>query len=192
MRRIAISVLSVFVVFPALADARLPVVNLSAGGVSARAAFVIIEGIILVTDTDTSLDAPPGAQYPLVAIRQTGAVGIPLVAILLHVGECPEQEGNLPCIEMGIEQMKPEKVSVEGLAQPVAHFGLYPYVLPFTIVLERERIIIDMRIQGPTVGQPYLYAQCRSCCQPGQCITFDCNLLGRCRQVRRHNYNRYD
>ena len=39
MRRIAISVLSVFVVFPALADARLPVVNLSAGGVSARAAF---------------------------------------------------------------------------------------------------------------------------------------------------------
>lgn len=39
MRRIAISVLSVFVVFPALADARLPVVNLSAGGISARAAF---------------------------------------------------------------------------------------------------------------------------------------------------------
>ena len=39
MRRIAISVFTVFVVFPALADARLPVVNLSAGGISARAAF---------------------------------------------------------------------------------------------------------------------------------------------------------
>lgn len=39
MRQIAISVLAVFIVFPAFADARLPVVNLAAGGVSARAAF---------------------------------------------------------------------------------------------------------------------------------------------------------
>ncbi len=39
MRFIAVSVLSVFVVIPAIASARLPVVNLSAAGVSARAAF---------------------------------------------------------------------------------------------------------------------------------------------------------
>lgn len=39
MRQIAISVLSMFIVLPALADVRLPVVNLAAGGVSARAAF---------------------------------------------------------------------------------------------------------------------------------------------------------
>lgn len=39
MRRITISVLSVFVVLPAMASARLPVVNMSSGGVSARAAF---------------------------------------------------------------------------------------------------------------------------------------------------------
>lgn len=39
MQRIAVSVLSFLVVFPALADARLPVVNLAAGSVSARAAF---------------------------------------------------------------------------------------------------------------------------------------------------------
>lgn len=39
MRRIAVSVLSLFVVLPALADARLPVVNIAAGSVSARAAF---------------------------------------------------------------------------------------------------------------------------------------------------------
>ncbi len=39
MRQIAISVFAVFIVFPAFADARLPVVNLAAGGVSARAAF---------------------------------------------------------------------------------------------------------------------------------------------------------
>jgi len=39
MRLIAVSVLSVFVVIPAIASVRLPVVNLGAAGVSARAAF---------------------------------------------------------------------------------------------------------------------------------------------------------
>ena len=39
MRQIAISVLSLFIALPAFADARLPVVNLSSAGVSARAAF---------------------------------------------------------------------------------------------------------------------------------------------------------
>ncbi len=39
MQRIAVSVLSFFVVFPAFCDARLPVVNLAAGSVSARSAF---------------------------------------------------------------------------------------------------------------------------------------------------------
>ncbi len=39
MRQITVSVLSLFIILPALADARLPVVNISAGGVSARAAF---------------------------------------------------------------------------------------------------------------------------------------------------------
>lgn len=39
MRLISVSVLSVFIVMPALADVRLPVVNVAAAGVSARAAF---------------------------------------------------------------------------------------------------------------------------------------------------------
>lgn len=39
MRQIAVSVLSLFIALPAFAGARMPVVNLAAGGVSARAAF---------------------------------------------------------------------------------------------------------------------------------------------------------
>ena len=39
MRQIAISVLSLFIALPAFADVRLPVVNIAAGGISARAAF---------------------------------------------------------------------------------------------------------------------------------------------------------
>ncbi len=39
MRQFAISVISLFIALPAFADVRLPVVNLAAGGVSARAAF---------------------------------------------------------------------------------------------------------------------------------------------------------
>ena len=39
MRQIAISVLSLFVVLPAFANVRLPVVNVAAGGISAREAF---------------------------------------------------------------------------------------------------------------------------------------------------------
>ena len=39
MRQITISVLSLFIALPVLADVRLPVVNIAAGGVSARAAF---------------------------------------------------------------------------------------------------------------------------------------------------------
>ena len=39
MRQITISILSVFIALPAFANARLPVVNVASGGVSARAAF---------------------------------------------------------------------------------------------------------------------------------------------------------
>lgn len=39
MRKIAVSVLSLFVMLPAFGDARLPVVNIAAGGVSARSMF---------------------------------------------------------------------------------------------------------------------------------------------------------
>ena len=39
MRRITISVLSMFVILPSFASARLPVVNVASGGVSARAMF---------------------------------------------------------------------------------------------------------------------------------------------------------
>lgn len=39
MRQITVSVLALFVMLPAFADVRLPVVNLAAGSVSARAAF---------------------------------------------------------------------------------------------------------------------------------------------------------
>ncbi len=39
MRQISVSVLALFFILPAFADARLPVVNLASGGVSARAAF---------------------------------------------------------------------------------------------------------------------------------------------------------
>ncbi len=54
MRQIAISVFALFVSLPALADARLPVVNISAGAVSARAAFgePVIKPAVNVTKTE--------------------------------------------------------------------------------------------------------------------------------------------
>ena len=54
MRQIAISVFALFVSLPALADARLPVVNISAGAVSARAAFgePVIKPVVNVTKTE--------------------------------------------------------------------------------------------------------------------------------------------
>ncbi len=54
MRHLTISVLSVFVVLPSVASARLPVVNLSSGSVSARAAF----GEEIVTPTKKVAVAP--------------------------------------------------------------------------------------------------------------------------------------
>ena len=54
MRQIAISVFALFVSLPALADARLPVVNISSGAVSARAAFgePVIKPAVNVTKTE--------------------------------------------------------------------------------------------------------------------------------------------
>ena len=54
MRQIAISVFALFVSLPALVDARLPVVNISAGAVSARAAFgePVIKPAVNVTKTE--------------------------------------------------------------------------------------------------------------------------------------------
>lgn len=49
MRRITISVLSVFIALPAFASAHLPVVNVASGGVSARAAFGAAEKSVVST-----------------------------------------------------------------------------------------------------------------------------------------------
>lgn len=57
MRRITVSVLSIFVVLPAL-GARLPVVNVGAAGISARAAF----------GEDVSTNAPRPTEVPTVAV----------------------------------------------------------------------------------------------------------------------------
>ncbi len=86
MRRIAISVLSVFVVFPALGDARLPVVNLAAGGVSARAAFgaapaPVSASVAPVADTPKiSLDAvvaDAGDAIVRSAVSQPSSYSVP-------------------------------------------------------------------------------------------------------------------
>lgn len=88
MRHFAVSVLSVLLVFPAFADARLPVVNLAAGGVSARAAFgepvVKInesqsggQGIALnndVTDTDVILGKSHTEIRPDVNVTHGGPI----------------------------------------------------------------------------------------------------------------------
>ena len=65
MRHIAISVISLFIVLPASAAARLPVVNLAAGGVSARAAFG--EDV-----TEKSTSAPSKRVQPVVASNTQG------------------------------------------------------------------------------------------------------------------------
>lgn len=56
MRQIAVSVFTIFVVLPAWASARLPVVNIAAGGVSARSAF-----------GDTIMNVTPAAPVSAVA-----------------------------------------------------------------------------------------------------------------------------
>ena len=65
MRHIAISVISLFIVLPASAAARLPVVNLAAGGVSARAAFG--EDV-----TEKSTNASAKQVQPVVASNTQG------------------------------------------------------------------------------------------------------------------------
>lgn len=65
MRHITISVLSLLIVLPAFADVRLPVVNVAAGGVSARAAFgepVLREEKTLAKNTDENKVVKKTAQ----------------------------------------------------------------------------------------------------------------------------------
>lgn len=65
MRHIAVSALSLFVVLPAWASARLPVVNIAAGGVSARAAF----GDVVATPTVTKVAVAPVQKNKKVIAR---------------------------------------------------------------------------------------------------------------------------
>lgn len=66
MHRIAISVLSLFMVMPAFAAARLPVVNVTSGGVSARAAF----GEDVARDNTTVASAVTVAPLPKTAAKK--------------------------------------------------------------------------------------------------------------------------
>ncbi len=61
MRRITASVFSIFVALPAFADARLPVVNVAAGSVSARAAFGDVAPAKVITPA-------AAAQMPAVSV----------------------------------------------------------------------------------------------------------------------------
>lgn len=65
MRHIAVSALSLFVILPAWASARLPVVNIAAGGVSARAAF----GDVVATPTVTKVAVAPLQKNKKVVAR---------------------------------------------------------------------------------------------------------------------------
>lgn len=65
MRHIAVSALSLFVILPAWANARLPVVNIAAGGVSARAAF----GDVVATPTVTKVTVAPVQKNKKVIAR---------------------------------------------------------------------------------------------------------------------------
>lgn len=65
MRHIAVSALSLFVILPAWASARLPVVNIAAGGVSARAAF----GDVVATPTVTKVAVAPVQKNKKVIAR---------------------------------------------------------------------------------------------------------------------------
>ena len=65
MRHIAVSALSLFVILPAWASARLPVVNIAAGGVSARAAF----GDVVATPTVAKVAVAPVQKNKKVIAR---------------------------------------------------------------------------------------------------------------------------
>lgn len=65
MRHIAVSALSLFVILPAWASARLPVVNIAAGGVSARAAF----GDVVTTPTVAKVAVAPVQKNKKVIAR---------------------------------------------------------------------------------------------------------------------------
>lgn len=65
MRHIAVSALSLFVILPAWASARLPVVNIAAGGVSARAAF----GDVVTTPTVPQVAVAPVQKNKKVVAR---------------------------------------------------------------------------------------------------------------------------
>lgn len=77
MRKIAISALSLFIVMPALANARLPVVNIASGGVSARSAFG--EDIVSQpqkTRVASATDKPAATRTRKVVARNVVPAGI--------------------------------------------------------------------------------------------------------------------
>ncbi len=74
MRQIAISVLSLFIVLPAFADVRLPVVNITAGGVSARAAFG--EPVVKQTEKVVANNATNGENKEKIANAETNNRGV--------------------------------------------------------------------------------------------------------------------
>ena len=78
MRRITISVLSVFVVFPAVAGSRLPVVNIASGGVSARAAFGDVAPAAVKSDVSTARVATRPTRTRVPVARSATPVATPI------------------------------------------------------------------------------------------------------------------
>lgn len=79
--------------------------------------------------------------------------------------------------------MKPEEMPVELLTEPITHFGLYADMLPFSVIPESERIIVDMSIQRPTIVQSYFRTQRRCGGSPTEEITLYRYLLRRTGQT---------
>ena len=95
----------------------------------------------------------------MVAIRQAGTHHLALVAVALGRGQQTERRLDVAYVENAHHEVCSHEMTVEGIAEPVAKFGLKHPVLPLLVVGKRKGIVIAGEIGRPLRGKLHLYPE---------------------------------
>ena len=121
----------------------------------ATGVFIIFQ--VGISDAYGGLHAPTFAYYPLITIRDTRSVYIPVVTVVPH-----SEDIQVTDIHFSVVSVQTEETSVETFAKPIAEFRLYQPVLDLSVFGKFPGIVVARYIKSEFFRQGYFKSQVRS------------------------------
>jgi len=118
----------------------------------ATGVFIIFQ--VGISDAYGGLHAPTFAYYPLITIRDTRSVYIPVVTVVPH-----SEDIQVTDIHFSVMSVQTEETSVETFAKPVTQFRLNKPMFNLAFISEFPRVVITRYVEGEFLCQSHFEAE---------------------------------